>query len=107
MPDRAADLAAGKAVFDSRCAICHGADGLGLRATVDPADGYVFPPLWGPDSFNDGAGMHRVLTAARFVKARMPLGNADLTTSRPSTWRLTSTRSRGRRWRTSTATIPI
>jgi thiosulfate dehydrogenase len=79
VPDRAADLAAGKAVFDSRCAICHGGDGLGLRASVDLADGYVFPPLWGPDSFNDGAGLHRVLTAARFVKARMPLGNADLT----------------------------
>jgi thiosulfate dehydrogenase len=79
VPDRAADLAAGKAVFDSRCAICHGGDGLGLRASVDLSDGYVFPPLWGPDSFNDGAGLHRVLTAARFVKARMPLGNADLT----------------------------
>ena len=39
----------------------------------------MFPPLWGPDSFNDGAGMHRVLTAARFIKARMPLGDADLT----------------------------
>ncbi|MEO8467163.1 MAG: c-type cytochrome [Gammaproteobacteria bacterium] len=79
VPDRAADLAAGKTVFDARCAICHGGDGLGLRASVDLADGYVFPPLWGPDSFNDGAGLHRLLTAARFVKARMPLGNADLT----------------------------
>jgi thiosulfate dehydrogenase len=79
VPDRAGDLAAGKAVFDSRCAICHGGDGLGLRASVDLADGYVFPPLWGPDSFNDGAGLHRVLTAARFIKARMPLGSADLT----------------------------
>jgi thiosulfate dehydrogenase len=79
VPDRAADLVAGKAVFDSRCAICHGGDGLGLRASVDLGDGYVFPPLWGPESFNDGAGLHRVLTAARFVKARMPLGNADLT----------------------------
>ena len=41
--------------------------------------GYVFPPLWGPDSFNNGAGMHRVLTAARFIKARMPLGKPTLT----------------------------
>jgi thiosulfate dehydrogenase len=48
-------------------------------ATTDPADGYVFPPLWGPDSFNDGAGMHRVLTAARFIKARMPFGQPGLT----------------------------
>jgi thiosulfate dehydrogenase len=78
-PERAADVEAGKAVFGARCALCHGSDGLGLRATTRPADGYVFPPLWGPDSFNDGAGMHRVLTAARFIKARMPLGNADLT----------------------------
>jgi thiosulfate dehydrogenase len=27
------------------------------------AQGYIFPPLWGPDSFNDGAGMNRLLTA--------------------------------------------
>ncbi|MGE0040338.1 MAG: c-type cytochrome [Vicinamibacterales bacterium] len=79
MPDRAADPAAGKVVYDTRCAICHGADGHGLPATSDLIDGYVFPPLWGPDSFNDGAGMHRVLTAARFIKARMPLGQPDLT----------------------------
>ena len=78
-PDRAADLRSGEQVFGSRCAICHGADGAGLRATADPANGFVFPPLWGPDSFNNGAGMHRVLTAARFIKAKMPLGEADLT----------------------------
>jgi thiosulfate dehydrogenase len=79
MPDRAADPVAGKAVYDERCATCHGTDGLGLPATTNLIDGYVFPPLWGPDSFNNGAGMHRVLTAARFIKARMPLGQPDLT----------------------------
>jgi len=78
-PHRAADLQAGKAVFDNRCAICHRADGGGLPATPSRIDGYVFPPLWGPDSFNNGAGMNRVLTAARFIKAKMPLGEADLT----------------------------
>jgi thiosulfate dehydrogenase len=78
-PSRAADLAAGGQVFSERCAICHGADGAGLQATPRRIDGYVFPPLWGPDSFNNGAGMHRVLTAARFIKAKMPLGGADLT----------------------------
>jgi thiosulfate dehydrogenase len=78
-PDRAADPQAGMIVFEQRCAICHGADGAGLKATLRPIDGYVFPPLWGPDSFNNGAGMHRVLTAARFIKAKMPLGQADLT----------------------------
>jgi thiosulfate dehydrogenase len=77
-PDRAADLDAGKKVFDDKCARCHGKDGSGLLAAADPIHGYVFPPLWGPESFNDGAGMHRVLTAARFIKARMPLGKPDL-----------------------------
>ena len=77
-PDRAADPAAGRAVFEARCALCHGSDGAGLAA-ADVAGGYVFPPLWGPDSFNNGAGMGRVLTAAAFIKARMPLGKADLT----------------------------
>lgn len=78
-PNRAASVDAGSKVFVERCAICHGQDGLGLLATADPRRGYVFPPLWGPDSFNDGAGMHRILTAARFIKTRMPLGDATLT----------------------------
>ena len=77
-PNRAADLKAGQEVFTKRCAACHGPEGTGLAAATDPIHGFVFPPLWGPNSFNDGAGMHRVLTAARFIKARMPLGNADL-----------------------------
>src|ERR1019366_7607232 len=73
-PNRAANLTAGQNVFDKRCAACHGPDGSGLAAASDLVHGYVSPPLWGPNSFNDGAGMHRVLTAARFIKARMPLG---------------------------------
>jgi thiosulfate dehydrogenase len=77
-PSRAADLKNGEEVFGNRCAACHGKDGAGLAAAKDLVHGFVFPPLWGPNSFNDGAGMHRVLTAAKFVKARMPLGNADL-----------------------------
>ena len=77
-PTRAADLRAGEGVYAKRCAGCHGHDGAGLAAAPDLVHGFVFPPLWGPNSFNDGAGMHRVLTAARFIKARMPLGNPDL-----------------------------
>jgi thiosulfate dehydrogenase len=77
-PARAASPDAGRTVFERRCAICHGSNGEGLQATPDRIDGYVFPPLWGPDSFNNGAGMHRVLTAARFIKARMPLGETTL-----------------------------
>jgi len=78
-PDRAASVAAGEQIFRDRCQICHGADGQGLWATPRRENGYLFPPLWGPDSYNNGAGMTRVLTAARFIKARMPLGQPDLT----------------------------
>ena len=36
--------------------------------------GYMMPPLWGPDSFNDGAGMARLITAANFIHFNMPHG---------------------------------
>jgi hypothetical protein len=29
--------------------------------------GYQFPPLWGPDSYNNGAGKRRKLTAAAYA----------------------------------------
>jgi len=77
-PNRRADVEAGQIVFEERCQVCHGEDGEGLWETTDPGDGYLFPPLWGPDSFNNGAGMTRVLTSARFIKSRMPLGQPDL-----------------------------
>jgi len=78
-PQRRADAEAGRLVYAAKCAVCHGENGEGLLETGDPADGYTIPPLWGPDSYNDGAGMHRVLTASRFIKDRMPLGQPDLT----------------------------
>lgn len=72
IPDRKADLKHGNTIFEKHCMSCHGQDGQGIAAT--DSKGYTYPPLWGPDSYNDGAGMSRVLTAARFIKANMPLG---------------------------------
>jgi thiosulfate dehydrogenase len=75
LPDRAADTVAGRTIYEQRCAVCHSDDGLGQRVgeTGDQA-GYVYPPLWGADTYNHGAGMNRVTTAARFIKGNMPLG---------------------------------
>lgn len=74
-PDRAADPAQGKLVYDQLCVSCHGAEGEGVRVgKAGDAQGYQFPPLWGPDSYNDGAGMHRVIMAARFIRNNMPKG---------------------------------
>lgn len=70
-PAQAADYARGEQVYAQSCVLCHGADGAGQRAKDGTA---VFPPLWGPDSFNWGAGMGRINNAAAFVKANMPLG---------------------------------
>lgn len=77
-PERRANVENGAAVYAKHCQVCHGSSGEGLKESSDIGDGYVFPPLWGPDSYNIGAGMARVLTAARFIKARMPLGNPVL-----------------------------
>jgi thiosulfate dehydrogenase len=72
LPARAGDPSHGAQVFARTCAACHGADGLGQRAQTGA--GYQFPPLWGPDSYNDGAGMSRLLTAAAYAMHNMPLG---------------------------------
>jgi thiosulfate dehydrogenase len=73
LPERAVDLEAGKVVYTRECALCHGQDGMGIPG---PEKGYLYPPLWGADSFNDGAGMHRVITAAEFIRGNMPFGMA-------------------------------
>ncbi len=65
------DAAHGKTLFAQKCAACHGANGQG---TPGAGGAFVFPPLWGPKSFNTGAGMARTSIAAAFVQAKMPLG---------------------------------
>ena len=72
-PAQAPSIERGAKVYAAQCSLCHGEGGAGTQ--VDGA--YVFPPLWGPDSFNWGAGMHRIDTAAGFIKANMPLGKPN------------------------------
>jgi thiosulfate dehydrogenase len=64
-----ADYKRGSEVFAQHCALCHGSDGQGQSSDGET----VFPPLWGPRSFNWGAGMHEIQNAAGFIKANMPL----------------------------------
>ena len=59
----------GRAVYMQTCALCHGNEGEGQRALNGAP---AFPALWGPDSYNWGAGMVGVPVAAGFIKANMP-----------------------------------
>jgi thiosulfate dehydrogenase len=54
----------GEVIYEQQCAVCHRNDGAG----VPPA----LPPLWGPGSYNDGAGMDQVPKMAAFVIKNMP-----------------------------------
>ena len=60
----------GQKVYTQQCALCHGADGEGIKNAKGQ---WVYPPLWGDESFNIGAGMARTYTAAAFVKRNMPI----------------------------------
>lgn len=64
-PSAAPSIASGAKLYGQRCAACHGAGGGGVA---------IYPPLWGPKSFNDGAGMHRLRTMSAFVRYNMPFG---------------------------------
>lgn len=66
------DKTRGEQLYQAKCAICHGARGQGTP--VRGGKGYQFPPLWGPDSYNWGAGMHKKKHFRNFIKGNMPLG---------------------------------
>jgi thiosulfate dehydrogenase len=70
--DRPANPKAGEKIFSDRCSQCHGPDGQGKLRPDGAA--FIFPPLWGKESFMQGASMSRISVLARFVKTNMPLG---------------------------------
>ncbi len=69
-PETEPDYQRGEQLFVNNCALCHGDNGEGTKQN----ENVVFPALWGKDSFNWGAGMHRINTAATFIRANMPMG---------------------------------
>jgi thiosulfate dehydrogenase len=84
--DRAADPRRGGTIYIAKCQGCHNTDGSGIRRSLPTTDlGYVIPPVWGPDSFNDGAGMNRLINAANFVHSNMPQGADYLNPILPTT----------------------
>ena len=68
--NRAADPYSGRLVYIAKCMVCHGKNGGGLLAPNGVE--YTYPPLWGPNSYNNGAGLYRLSGFAGFVKNNMP-----------------------------------
>jgi thiosulfate dehydrogenase len=66
------DKAKGEALYTERCASCHGVDGQGVQIGDKKAG-----PLWGPESWNDGAGASRVYTLAGIIRYAMPYLNPN------------------------------
>lgn len=67
LPVSKLDAKRGELLFMEKCSSCHGGDGQGV-AIGDKKAG----PLWGPDSWNDGAGAARVYTLAGMIRYAMP-----------------------------------
>lgn len=67
---RAADPLKGKIIYTTTCERCHGKNGEG-QPNID-GNGYTYPPLWGSNSYNTGAGLFRLSRFAGYVKNNMP-----------------------------------
>lgn len=70
--ERAADPQKGKSVYADKCVSCHGASGEGVLNSDNTE--FTYPPLWGKNSFNTGAGLFRLSRLAGYVRMNMPFG---------------------------------
>lgn len=76
--NRAAEPAKGKLVYQRSCQRCHGIEGQGLFNA--DSTGYIYPPLWGNNSYNTAAGLYRLTRFAGYVKENMPFDAPHKTT---------------------------
>jgi thiosulfate dehydrogenase len=70
--DHPADPEKGKLIYIEKCLSCHAANGEGKINTNNIS--YQYPPLWGANSYNIGAGLYRLSRFAGYVKSNMPFG---------------------------------
>ncbi len=72
--DRAASSAKGQVIYSQKCLRCHGTNGEGVKNFNNI--GYVYPPLWGEQSYNIGAGLYRLSRFAGYVRDNMPFNQS-------------------------------
>lgn len=68
IPIEELDVNGGEELYNLHCAPCHGLDGQGIDLILAKPG-----PLWGPLSWNDGAGAARIWKLAGYIKHAMPL----------------------------------
>lgn len=73
--NRAADTVRGRKVYSTICQTCHGTNGEGQLNLAGTE--YTYPPLWGANSYNDGAGLYRISNFAGYIKSNMPFNQAS------------------------------
>lgn len=74
---RAADPEKGKLVYNQQCMQCHGNDGQGVLSPNKNGNYFVYPPVWGKNSFNTSAGLYRIKFLSGFIYDNMPYNLAS------------------------------
>ena len=72
LPVLTGDPVRGHKIYTAQCADCHQANGEGIPD--------AYPPVWGPQSYNDGAGMSHPAKFAAWVQHNMPLQSPGILT---------------------------
>jgi len=70
--NRAANPEKGALVYEKNCVQCHGKNGEGSLASGNSGNYFLYPPLWGKDSFNVSAGLYRIRNLSGFIRFNMP-----------------------------------
>jgi thiosulfate dehydrogenase len=70
LPQLTGNPTRGKVIYANECAACHQDNGQGIPD--------AYPPVWGPNSYNDGAGMYHNAKFAAWVQYNMPLQSPGL-----------------------------
>ena len=64
----------GQQLYSQKCAVCHGEDGQGKMQ----GDKVLYPPVWGDNAYNTGAGLAHPVKMATWLQFNMPPNGAKL-----------------------------
>jgi len=75
--DQAANGETGKKLYETKCIACHGPEGLGIKhLEFSEGMGYIYPPVAGEDTYDDGGHVYMIPTLASMIYTNMPYGIA-------------------------------